>query len=146
LSHVSLYPGDGIRRRDALYRLCLKGIFVKNDSSEPLVTLAKFLLEISEVFKHQNNPVTALLTSESRIRACVQVELLTGQVLGKTGTVVAVDSDGDLKVDFGGKMWILNPQCCIPVSQGQGQVPSARASLMVNTESSDDDDDDNSQY
>jgi len=107
------------------------------------VTLAKFLPEISEVFnKHPKQLyVTALRTSESRI----QVELLTGQVLGKTGTVVAVDSDGDLKVDFGGKTWIFNPQCCIPVSQGQGQVPSARASLMVNTESSDDDND-NSQY
>jgi len=65
-------------------------------------------------------------------------------VIGKTGKVVAVDSDGDLKVDFGSKTWILNPQCCVAVSQGQGRGPSARAS--VNIESSrDDDDNDNSQ-
>jgi len=67
-----------------------------------------------------------------------------GQVIGKTGKVVAVDSDGDLKVDFGGKTWILNPQCCVPVSQGVASpAPSARPSLTINTENNDDDDDDN---
>jgi len=63
-------------------------------------------------------------------------------VIGKTGKVVAVDSDGDLRVDFGGKTWLLNPQSCVPVSQGQGRVPSARASVTVNADSSDDDDND----
>jgi len=71
------------------------------------------------------------------------------QVLGKTGKVIAVDSDGDVKVDFSGPKWIFNAQCCILLSQGQGRVPSARASVRVNTQSSseddDDDDDDNSQ-
>ena len=70
------------------------------------------------------------------------------QVIGKTGKVISVDSDGDVKVDFGGSKWIFNPQCCILVSQGQGRVPSARASMRVNAQSSsedDDDDDDNSQ-
>ena len=47
-----------------------------------------------------------------------------GQVIGKTGKVVAVDSDGDLKVDFGDKTWILNPQCCILVSQGEDRDSS----------------------
>ena len=69
------------------------------------------------------------------------------QVIGKTGKVVAVDSDGDVKVKFDGPTWIFNPQCCVLVSKGQGQVPSARASVLVNTQSGsdDDDDDDNSQ-
>jgi len=68
-------------------------------------------------------------------------------VIGKTGRVVSIDSDGDVKVDFGGKTWILNPQCCIPVSQGQGQgqgratVPAR--TIQTNAESSDDDDNDN---
>jgi len=71
-----------------------------------------------------------------------------GQVMGKTGKVVGVFSDGDLKVDFGGRTWTLNPQCCIPVSQGQlRRLPSTRASIHVNAESSSDDsDNDNSQY
>jgi len=58
-----------------------------------------------------------------------------------------VDRDGDVKVKFDGQTWIFNPQCCILVSQGQGQVPSARDSVAVNAQSSsdDDDDDDNSQ-
>jgi len=64
------------------------------------------------------------------------------QVIGKTGKVISVDSDGDVKVDFGGAKWTFNPQCCTLVSQGQGRVPSARASVTVNTQSSDDDDGD----
>ena len=64
------------------------------------------------------------------------------QVIGKTGKVISVDSDGDVRVDFGGLKWMFNPQCCILVSQGQGRVPSARASVKVNTQSSSDDDDD----
>jgi len=66
-------------------------------------------------------------------------------VIGKTGRVVSIDSDGDVKVDFGGKTWILNPQCCIPVSQGQGQgrAPVPARTIQTNAESSDDDDNDN---
>ena len=64
-------------------------------------------------------------------------------MIGKTGKVVSIDGNGDAKVNFGATTWTLNPQCCIPVSQGQAQaVPAARASLAVNTQSSDDDDDD----
>jgi hypothetical protein len=35
------------------------------------------------------------------------------QVAGKTGRVVSVDSDGDVKVDIAGGQWLLNPLCCI---------------------------------
>jgi len=71
-------------------------------------------------------------------------------VIGKTGKVIAVDSDGDIKVKFdAGGTWIFNAQCCELVSQGgqAARVSSARpSSSAVNTQSkssSDDDDDDN---
>jgi len=73
-----------------------------------------------------------------------------GQVIGKTGKVVSVDRDGDVKVKFDGRKWIFNPQCCMLVSQsqgqGQGRPTSVRQSAAVNLQSSsdDDDDDDNS--
>jgi len=68
-----------------------------------------------------------------------------GQAMGKTGSVVSVDSGGDVKVKFdGGSTWIFNAQCCLLVSQGggAGRVSSARPSLAVNTQSSSDSDDD----
>jgi len=34
------------------------------------------------------------------------------QAAGKTGRVVAIDADGDLKVEVEGRMWLFNPQCC----------------------------------
>ena len=76
--------------------------------------------------------------------------MLVEQVIGKTGKVVSIDRDGDVKVKFDGRTWILNPQCCTLVSQGQGQgqarPTSARQRVAVNLQSSsdDDDDDDNS--
>ena len=40
--------------------------------------------------------------------------ILVTQVAGRTGRVVDIDSDGDLKVAMNdGNTWVLNPQCCI---------------------------------
>ncbi|XP_072035840.1 E3 ubiquitin-protein ligase MIB2-like [Amphiura filiformis] len=36
------------------------------------------------------------------------------QTLGKVGKVVAVDTDGDIKVEIDGKAWFYNPKCLIP--------------------------------
>jgi Mind bomb SH3 repeat domain len=44
------------------------------------------------------------------------------QTAGKTGRVVAVDSDGDVKVEIAGKQWLYNPQCCILESRVQQQA------------------------
>ena len=48
----------------------------------------------------------------------VQVNL---QILGKLGKVVKVYSDGDLRVQFDGHTWTLNPQCVrfIPSSDAE---------------------------
>jgi E3 ubiquitin-protein ligase mind-bomb len=62
--------------------------------------------------------------------------------LGKTGKVVAIDSDGDAKVAIGPHKWIFNPACCSLVSQGQPQQQAATSNQSVNDDTDDDDDDD----
>lgn len=62
------------------------------------------------------------------------------QAAGKTGRVVDVDDNGDVKVKVAGKVWIFNPQCCIlessPVTGDQSEDS--------NSSQSDDDSDNDS--
>lgn len=45
--------------------------------------------------------------------------------LGKVGTLVSVDSDGDLKIRFrGGAEWCFNPRCAEPVDSSEGDSDS----------------------
>ncbi|XP_070207241.1 E3 ubiquitin-protein ligase MIB2-like isoform X2 [Littorina saxatilis] len=46
------------------------------------------------------------------------------QTLGKTGQVLKVYSDGDLRVQVEGQVWTFNPACCLPVAaHGGGHHP-----------------------
>ena len=61
------------------------------------------------------------------------------QLVGKTGKVVCVDGDGDVKVEIGAKRWLFNPQCCELTEAGQ-----KRASTLMGNQSSMNDDSDSS--
>jgi len=64
------------------------------------------------------------------------------QVAGKSGHVIGVDSDGDVKVEVSGNRWILNPECCILESIGDRKSATRHASSDANGSDSDEDEDD----
>lgn len=41
------------------------------------------------------------------------------KTIGRTGKVLRVDSDGDVKVSFGGDSWTFNPLCLRLVNKDQ---------------------------
>ena len=45
--------------------------------------------------------------------------LCTFKALGKTGKVLKVYGDGDLRVQVNGATWTINPMCCVPAPHTQ---------------------------
>lgn len=54
------------------------------------------------------------------------------EILGKIGTIVEIDSDGDLKVNVEGRRWVLNPVGC--TLHFQPSIPVNKPSMTENTE------------
>jgi len=68
--------------------------------------------------------------------------LFVMQIIGKSGQVVGVDSDGDVKVEIAGNRWLLNPLCCVlesAVSPGQGRQNIAVSEEDSKNQSNEDD-------
>jgi Mind bomb SH3 repeat domain len=63
------------------------------------------------------------------------------QSAGKTGRVIAVDSDGDVKVEIEGKRWVYNPQCCINETAAASRDDNSDGDDDNNGDDDDSDDD-----
>ena len=45
------------------------------------------------------------------------------QTLGKSGQVLKVYVDGDLRVQVEGQVWTFNPACCLPLTRTNAHNP-----------------------
>lgn len=121
------------------YRYQIAYALTKEYLVEPFVNLFKYIrVYNAHCFDDLNIsrklPQFSIFQVWKRHRAATRIWSIvccTLQVAGKTGRVVAVDSDGDVKVEIAGNRWLFNPQCCIIESQAAA------------SSGSDDDDDNN---
>jgi len=68
------------------------------------------------------------------------------QTLGETGTVLSVDSDGDVRVDVTGHVWTFNPACCTGLPATARKRADKQSPHSDDSDNDDDDDDDDEQH